>query len=129
MLFDVVFFALTPAEQKKDLLRQTDIHDRQTDRTDGQTYLTGCCEDLPEIVTLDKELVLGFGPGHGVVHLDDGPIDGGQSLDDDGSDLLLDELELVVERRLGTDSGIHGDQTLRDDFAVLGFDLGKNKFV
>ena len=80
-------------------------------------------QHLPQVVALDEELVPGVVGALRVVDVDDGTVDGGQALDHDGDDLLLQELQLVVHGGLAGDPRTDGDQGVPDDRAVLGLDL------
>ena len=55
----------------------------------------------------------------------DRPVDRGETLDDDGAQLLLEELQLVVHGGLAGDAGGDGQDRRGDDGAVLGLHLHK----
>jgi hypothetical protein len=53
--------------------------------------ITWSCENFSQVVSFDEEFV--FVSALRVVGVDDGPVDGGQTLDDDGRKALFQELQ------------------------------------
>ena len=62
---------------------------------------------VPEVVSLNEELVLLDGVGFTVLQMDYGSRHGGQTLDDDFGYLLPEELQLIVHRGLVRDTRFH----------------------